>query len=87
MSNTVKDFLNEVANPKAIPIKLAFLHQAVSAMGSLNTERTLSADKVPGIKMTLVPMGLFLDIPASHGKTALKAIVPHANVALAVIAD
>ena len=64
-----------------LPVKLAFLHQAISVMGIINTERTLSKDKVPGIEMNWTPEGLLI---AARG---MRCIVPAANVAVAVLAE
>lgn len=64
---------------KKYPIRLAFLHQAVSVLGCINTERTLSNDKVPGIKMTYTQDGLFVEAKGA------RCIIPLANVCVAVL--
>lgn len=64
-----------------IPVLSALLHQAISAGPSFGTEKSLNQTKLPGIKMWLKPEGL-----VTQYKDCL-AIIPSANVAIAVIDD
>lgn len=64
---------------KDIPIKLAFLHQAVVWPGNIGSERTLSNDRVKGIKMVYGPQGLIVTVKGED------AIIPLANVAIAIV--
>lgn len=66
-------------NPNKIPIRLAFLHQSIIVPGVIGNEKTLSAAKIPGIKMWWTPQGLVLE------RKATRAIVPLANVVVGVI--
>jgi hypothetical protein len=65
-----------------IPLKLVFLQSAVSIPGGeLNTDSTLSQEKCKNLEaMEWRPEGLFL-----HLKSGKIAIVPHANVKIALI--
>lgn len=67
--------------PSGLDIKLAFLHQSILVPGIIGNEKTLSLAKMPDLKMTWTNQGLMIN---RKGKTA---IVPHANVACAILAD
>lgn len=58
-----------------IKIKRAFLHQAITWAG-VGTEKTISPERIPGLKLSLTPQGLLLQIPGRD-----DCLVPHANVA------
>ena len=60
-------------------VKLAFLHQSVSIPGGFNTEKTLSAQKIPGLVMAWHPEGGLLVWHKNQ-----EAIIPEPNVAIAV---
>lgn len=65
---------------KVIKIKGASLHQAVSVPGLMNTDKTLNSDKCPKIdSMEWMSMGL---VVKGAGR---KAIIPHANVSVAIV--
>lgn len=64
---------------KEIPIELAFLHQAVVWPGRIGSEKTLSHQRIPGMKMFLKPEGLVITIRDQ------QAIIPSANVAIAIL--
>lgn len=68
----MKDYSN-------IPVKVAFLHQTVQIPGVFGGEKTLSDQRIPGIKMTYTPHGIVVEVKG------LKGIVPLANVAIAVL--
>lgn len=63
---------NEMA--PGIPIKWATTHQVVSIPGFLNTEKTLSDQRIKGLKMFLTPFGLLLMAKDR------QALIPTANV-------
>lgn len=77
MSKEVKEL-----KPKRVEVELAFLHQSFIWPGTSGTEKTLSAAKIRGLKMYLMPdgmpEGLLLEL---KGK---RAWVPAANIANAV---
>lgn len=65
-----------------LKVRLAFLHQAITVPGICGAEKTLSASKIPGIKMVFTPnIGLIF---TAKGTTVL---VPHANVCNAILED
>lgn len=64
---------------KSIPVSAAFLHQAVSIPGIMNTEKSLNPTRLPGIKMFCMSQGLVI----IYKKKC--AIVPSANVAAMVL--
>ena len=66
---------------QSMPIKLAFLHQALTWPGVTGSEKTISDAKIKGIKMSITPQGLLLEV---KGK---KCIVPHTNVVNYVLPD
>lgn len=65
----------------------AFLHQSITWPGVFGGEKNLSHAKVPGMKMSYAPGGLILK--AKNKKTGMlqTAIVPLANVAVAMLSD
>lgn len=66
--------------PKFEPIKLAFLHQAVTVPGILGSEVTLSKEKVPSLaKMEQDDFKLYL-----HFKNGTVATTPLTNVVVSV---
>jgi hypothetical protein len=69
----------QIATKKpGIPVVHASLHQAIVwGPAGINTEKTLSSTKTPGVKMYWCEHGLLLE---KNGKTS---IVPSANVAIA----
>lgn len=86
----------DVAKIKAVPISMdelctkstwprveyALLHQAVTLFGKINTEKTVSRSKIPGLKdMTWHADGLYLETIQGD-----IAVVPSANVAIAMLA-
>lgn len=75
---------------KRIEIELAFLHQSFIWPGTAGTEKTLSATKVRGLKMYLMPEGmpegLLLEITSKSG-VKKRGWVPAANIANAVFAN
>lgn len=81
MSKEIKEVKADT-KPKRIEIELAFLHQSFIWPGTSGTEKTLSAAKIRGLKMYLMPEGmpegLLLEL---KGK---RAWVPAANIANAV---
>ncbi len=64
-----------------IQIRCAFLHSSVNIPGEMPELTSITPEKAPKIKMTLVPQGLCL-----QGKTK-TALVPLANVKLMEIAS
>jgi hypothetical protein len=62
-------------------VKIAFAHQAICWPGVCGSEKTLSQLKIPGVEMTLAPLGLIL---IAKGQ---RAIVPHQNIANYVLED
>lgn len=64
---------------KSIPVKQAFLHQAITVPGLIASEKTLAAFKMPGLKMWFTPQGLLLELKGT------QVIVPSANVANAIL--
>lgn len=66
-------------NPDRLPVKLAFLHQSVSIPAALNTEKTLNKTKFPGLEMFWANEGLWIYLKGQ------VAIIPQANVAIAVL--
>jgi hypothetical protein len=74
----VASIYQKVNGGNPIPVVHASLHQAIVwGPAGINTEKTLSATKTPGVKMYWCEHGLLLE---KNGKTS---IVPSANVAIA----
>lgn len=67
-------------------VETAFLHQAVTIPGYSKSEKTLNQTKLPGIEMDYGPQGLSLIAKNKAGKT-FQAIIPSANVAIALLAE
>lgn len=78
VSNGVNFVTTEAAN-RGIPVKTAFLHQALTWPGVAGAEKTISEAKIKGVKIYWAPQGLILEC---KGQTC---IVPHANVANAIL--
>lgn len=70
--------------PKEITVTLAFCHQTIQWAGVCSSEKTLSTAKIPGVKMTLTPLGLVLQAKSKQGIPS-ATIVPLANIANMVI--
>lgn len=66
---------------QSIPVKLAFLHQALTWPGVAGSEKTISDAKIKGVKMSIIPQGLLLE------KKGKQCIVPHTNVVNYVLDD
>jgi hypothetical protein len=65
----------------AFKVKSATLHQAVVLARLISTDKTLNANKVPGLEMTWIPQGLLCRVKGR------AAIIPHANVAIAEVEE
>lgn len=59
---------------KCFKVKQAFAQSSILVPGAILNETTLTQAKVPGIKMTYTPMGLFVEAK-NH-----TCIVPLANI-------
>lgn len=59
-------------------VRVASLHQSVQAIGAMNAEKTLSAQKVKGIRMFSKSDGLYFEVRGVRGR------IPAANVAIEV---
>lgn len=77
----VKEVVKKNFNAVKIPVRLAFLHQSVSIPGCTTNEKTWSEAKIKGLKMWWTPAGLYVEVKNS------KAIIPSANVAVAIWED
>lgn len=64
-----------------LPIVHATLHQAISAGPKMGTEKSLHKGKIAGLKMWLIEEGLLVSA------YNVVAVIPHANVAVAVHDD
>lgn len=65
---------NKLADFKCFKVKQAFTQSSVLVPGAILNETTLTQARVPGIKMTYTPMGLFIEAK-NH-----TAIIPLANI-------
>lgn len=68
---------------KHLPVSHVFLHQPISVLGAINTERSLNNDKQPGIKMYWVPEWHALYVEHK----GVRCLIALTNVVSAVIAD
>ncbi len=71
---------------EGVEISHASLHQAVAIGTVTSIQSTLHKTKVPGLKMYMTQLGLFIKIKSRDGKVT-SALIPHANVACAILKD
>lgn len=72
--------LDALMNDDTIEVKYAYLHQSITWPGVSGSEKTISDQRIKGVKMYVTTHGLML---LSKGK---KCLIPHANVANYVLA-
>lgn len=70
-----------IAQPALLKVKMAFLHQTITWPGKAGSEKSISATKILGLSMHLLPQGLMLE------KGGSRCLVPLANIANMVLED